>query len=179
MSELSNKLTHNITLITDAETGVKRYQLACQENETIYEAAERQGFRIPISCLNGVCHVCRATLLSGSVLAGGAKRVIDQMLEGVGSTDVMLCQAWPKGQSEIKIKHLLGPGELPVKKVKCQVLSVERLKGYVYQVDFQLPAGKQPEFFPGQYLALQLPEKEDASYLYTSRLIRIYCLLLK
>ena len=164
MAESSNNPVHTITLVTDGEAGSKHYQLDCPESETIYDAAEKQGFRIPISCLNGVCHVCRAKLLSGSVLSGVSKRVVNQPAEEQVSTEIMLCQAWPNGQSAIEIKHLLGPGELPVKKVKCQVLAVERLKGHVYQVDFQLPAGKQPEFFPGQYLALQLPEKEESSY---------------
>jgi len=51
-----------------------------------------------------------------------------------------------------------------VNNVKCQVLAVERLKGHVFQVDLQLPAGKQPEFFPGQYLALNIPGKTEVSY---------------
>lgn len=164
MSERLNQSEHILSLVDSSESDAKRYELRCSDNETIYEAAERQGFRIPISCLNGVCHICRAKLLSGSVLSGVSKRLIDQYAEAQRPTEIMLCQAWPNGQSEIEIKHLLGPGELPVKKVKCQVLTVDRLKGHVYQVNFQLPAGKQPDFFPGQYLALQLPEKEDASY---------------
>lgn len=164
MSELFNKTVHTLTLVTGSEPNAKRYALHCSEGETIYEAAEKQGFRVPVSCLNGVCHVCRAKLLSGSVLSGVSKRLISQPVDAQVSADIMLCQVWPNGQSEIEIKHLLGPGELPVKKVKCQVLTVDRLKGHVYQVNFQLPAGKQPDFFPGQYLALQLPEKEEASY---------------
>lgn len=164
MSELSDKSAHKITLVTEKESGARRYELSCTEEETIYEAARAKGFRLPISCLNGVCHVCRANLKSGSVLSGTSKKLISYQSEEFGSTEIMLCQAWPKEKSEIEVRHLFGPGELPVKKVKCQVLSVDRLKGHVYKVDFQLPAGKQPEFFPGQYLALQLPSKDDVSY---------------
>jgi CDP-4-dehydro-6-deoxyglucose reductase len=159
-----NKLVHKLTLKTINELGPKYYELNCSEDETIYATAKAQGFRLPVSCLNGVCHVCRGNLLSGSVFTGVTKKIINQQFEKCVSTEVMLCQTWPKGQSEIEVRHLFGPGELPVKKVKCQVLSVERLKGHIYQVDFQLPAGKQPEFFPGQYLALQLPGKEEANY---------------
>lgn len=164
MSELSKKPVHTLTLLSGRECDSKRYELICTEDRTIYEAAKSQGFRLPASCLNGVCHVCRANLLSGSVLVGTSKKRINHQAEKLPPTEVMLCQAWPNGKSEIEIKHLFGPGELPVKNVRCQVLSVERLKGHVYQVDFQLPAGKQPEFFPGQYLALQLPGKEEANY---------------
>lgn len=155
---------HKLTFLTKGDSGSKRYELNCSENETVYEAAKNLGFRMPASCLNGVCHVCRGNLVSGRVLSGSAKKLINHVADDASSTEIMLCQSWPKESCEIEIKNLFGPGELPVKKVKCQVLSVERLKGYVYQVDFQLPAGKQPEFFPGQYLALALPGKEEASY---------------
>lgn len=164
VSELSDKSAHKLTLVTENESGARRYELSCTEDETIYEAARAKGFRLPVSCLNGVCHVCRANLRSGSVLSGTSKKLISHQSEELSSTEIMLCQAWPKGKSEIEVRHLFGPGELPVKKLKCQVLSVKRLKGHVFQVDFQLPAGKQPEFFPGQYLALQLPGKEGVSY---------------
>tara|TARA_R110001592_G_scaffold86031_1_gene254012 strand:+ start:18858 stop:19904 length:1047 start_codon:yes stop_codon:yes gene_type:complete len=155
---------HKLTFLTEQESGSKRYKLNCSENETIYESAKAQGFRMPASCLNGVCHVCRANLLTGRVLSGSTKKLINHLGDEGACSEIMLCQSWPKGQCEIEFRKLFGPGELPVKKVKCQVLSVDRLKGHVYQVDFQLPAGKQPEFFPGQYLALQLPEKEEESY---------------
>ncbi len=163
-SVLFKKPIHKLAIISKNELGSKRYELDCSETETVYEAAKAKGFRLPASCLNGVCHVCRANLLTGRVLSGTAKQVIHHSNEKLASPEIMLCQTWPKGQSEIEIRQIYGPGELPVKKVKCQVISVERLKGHVYQVDFQLPAGKQPEFFPGQYLALALPGKEEASY---------------
>lgn len=159
-----NKPSHKLIFLSQHESHFKRYELECSENETIYEAAKAHGFSLPASCLNGVCHVCRANLISGSVMTGASKKLINQQSKESISPEIMLCQSWPKRQSEIEIRNIFGPGELPLKKVKCQVLSVERLKGYVYQVDFQLPAGKQPEFFPGQYLALQLPDKEEESY---------------
>ena len=157
-------MSHKLTFRRKGGSGTTNYELDCSENETIYEAAKAKGFRLPVSCLNGVCHVCRANLLCGSVLSGVSKQLINLQNAERASSEIMLCQSWPNGQCEIEIRNIFGPGELPLKKVKCQVLSAERLKGHVYQVDFQLPAGKQPEFFPGQYLALQLAEKEEASY---------------
>ena len=157
-------MTYKLTFIAEHESAPKRYELECSEGETIFEAAKAQGFRLPVSCLNGVCHVCRASLVSGKVLTGATKGLVQQAKDNTHAPEIMLCQTWPKAESEIKMKFLYGPGELPVKKVTCQVLSVQRLKGHVYQVDLQLPAGKLPDFFPGQYLALDIPGKEDASY---------------
>lgn len=159
-----NDIKHKLSLLTHRD-GVKRaYQIVCDESETIYSEAKKSGFRLPASCLNGVCHVCRAQLIKGAVLSGAAKNKVSRNEGEPSISDIMLCQAWPLEQGEIEIKNLYGPGELPVKKVKCQVLSVALLKGHVYQVDLQMPAGKLPDFFPGQYLALHMPEKEEASY---------------
>ena len=113
--------------------------------------------------------ICRAYLLSGEVLKGPRKepvRVECSETQDVRSVraELMLCQVWPVSSCEIRIDHIYGPGELPVKNTVCRVLSVEVIKGCVYKVELQLPAGKLPEFYAGQYLALDLPGKESASY---------------
>jgi CDP-4-dehydro-6-deoxyglucose reductase len=154
---------HELMLFRESAESASGYPLTCPSEQTIYAAAQAQGFRLPASCLNGVCHICRATLVSGEVLVGVSRqRVVSDSAQS--SPQVLLCQTWPLGACQLTLKNLYGPGELPLKNLKCQIVSVERLKGYVFQVDIQLPAGKLPEFFPGQYLALSLPGKEDVSY---------------
>ena len=154
---------HQLKLIREDEVQARHYDLSCSSEQTIYSAAEQQGFRLPASCLNGVCHICRASLISGKVLSGNAQQLLARD-PAQAPPQVMLCKTWPLETCSVLLKNIYGPGELPVKNVKCQVLNVERLKGHVFQVDLQLPAGKQPEFFPGQYLALSLPDKTEASY---------------
>jgi len=46
----------------------------------------------------------------------------------------------------------------------CRVLAVELIKDHVFEVSLQLPAGKLPEFYAGQYLAIDMPEKESPSF---------------
>lgn len=164
MTNFKYDTSHRITLRTTKSSQLQTYEMFCDERDSIFESAKQQGFRLPSSCLNGVCHICCAQLVSGRVRSGASKKMLERKEGEPALSDIMLCQSWPEGHSEIEIKNLYGPGELPVKNIKCQVLSVVRLKGHVYQVDFQLPAGKLPEFFPGQYLALAMPEKEEASY---------------
>jgi CDP-4-dehydro-6-deoxyglucose reductase len=86
-----------------------------------------------------------------------------QESENLGK-ELMLCQAWPVSSCKVRINNIYGPGELPVKSTVCRVRAVEMIKGHVYKVELQLPAGKLPEFYAGQYLALELPGKEAASY---------------
>ncbi len=154
----------NLILETEQQGRVKSYELHMSCDKSIYEAARDSGFRLPVSCLNGVCHVCRATLVEGRVRSGSACELVEHHSDDGLGKQIMLCQAWPESDCRIKLNHILGPGELPVKKVKCQLISVERLKGHVFEVVLQLPAGRLPEFFPGQYLALDVPGKSDPSY---------------
>lgn len=158
---MSEQTLHPVILEREGSEATARYSLLCSSEQTIYAAAQSQGFRVPASCLNGVCHICRARLHSGSVLSGAAKQRVTAL---AGAPMIMLCKTWPLEACRVSLKKIFGPGELPVNNLKCQVLNVDRLKGFVFQVDLQLPAGKLPEFFPGQYLALSLPGKEDASY---------------
>jgi len=154
-----------VEIVSSIDNEPRRYQFDCMPGDAVYEAAERAGIRLPLSCKNGVCHICRAKLLSGKVMSGNQRQVVDVTgLEDADSKEIMLCKAWPETSCVFEVRNIYAPGEFPVKNIACQVLKVEVIKGYVYQVDLQLPAGKTPEHFAGQYLALDLPEREEPAF---------------
>ena len=154
-----------IELVSSRVGSLRTYTAYCEDGESIYDAAEKAHIKLPISCRNGVCHICRASLKAGAVLTGTQKfavRMDDKCQES--ETEIMLCKTWPETDCVIEIETIYGPGELPLKKIACQVLNVAVIKGQVYQVDLQMPAGKIPEFYAGQYLSLNLAEKEEPSF---------------
>jgi len=72
----------NIRLIKkQAGSQHKFYDFECSQNESLYDAAEQVGIKLPISCKNGVCHICRGELQSGSVLTGGQKSMPQKMAQ--------------------------------------------------------------------------------------------------
>jgi CDP-4-dehydro-6-deoxyglucose reductase len=153
----------NIRLIKkQADNQPKYYDFECSQDESLYEAAALVGIKLPISCKNGVCHICRGELQSGDVITGGQKKVVSALEHG--ETEIMLCRTWPQSSCEIEVKCVYGPKELPLKEVACQVESIELNKAHVYQIQLSLPAGKSPEFFPGQYLSINLPTREDPAF---------------
>ena len=153
----------NIRLIKKhANSQTKFYDFQCAKDELLYDAAEKAGITLPISCKNGVCHVCRGELQSGSVITGGQNKAVNASENG--ATDIMLCRTWPQSPCEIEVQSIYGPKELPVKKVACQVESIELSKAHVYQIQLTLPAGKSPDFFPGQYLSINLPMRDAPAY---------------
>jgi len=153
----------NIRLIKNqADSQPKYYDFECSQDESLYDAAEKVGIKLPISCKNGVCHICRGKLQSGSVITGGQNKAVNTVKDG--ATEIMLCRTSPQSSCEIEVERVYGPKELPLKKVACQVESIELSQAHVYQIQLRLPAGKSPEFFPGQYLSINLPARDDPAY---------------
>ncbi len=154
---------------SSVEGSFRRYELVFELGESVYEIAERYALKLPAACRNGVCEVCRAWLVSGDVQYGSRRELVsasevENTLRDELGRELLLCQTRPVSSCKIRIDKIYGPGELAVKKTVCRVLAVEMIKGHVYKVELQLPAGKLPEFYAGQYLALDMPGKELASY---------------
>ncbi|PXW99312.1 ferredoxin-NADP reductase [Sphaerotilus hippei] len=59
-------------------------RFACSAGETVLQAAQRAGLRLPFSCSNGVCGTCRTRKLSGEV----------QMQQGGGLRPREVAQGW-------------------------------------------------------------------------------------
>lgn len=81
-----------------------------------------------------------------------------------GPKQVYTCHVCPVEDSELMIEGVYGPGELPMKTIQCQIVSVSPMRGHVYKVILQQPAGKPVKYYPGQYLAIELPGWDYESY---------------
>jgi len=137
----------------------KQIELICEDEESIYEAASRQGIRMPISCRNGVCHICRAQLLEGEIETRARRTRAEN-----SPVEIMVCQAKPVSDCILEMKNIYGQGELPVNEYSCRVVELKLIGQHVYQVELELPAGRLPERFAGQYLSLAIPEEGIESF---------------
>ena len=140
----------------------KGLTFSCSQEQSLAEAAQNVGVRFPVSCRNGVCHICRATLEAGIVST--PKGVIARESQDETPNEVFVCHAKPRSDLILRMDGVYGPKELPMKNIICQIQSVSVLQGDVYKVVLQLPAGKPVAFFAGQYLALDLPQRDDDAY---------------
>ncbi|MGM8934202.1 CDP-6-deoxy-delta-3,4-glucoseen reductase [Pseudomonas neustonica] len=130
--------------------------LDIQPGERILDAARRLGFDAPQSCRNGNCHVCGATLLSGSVMLADGSHT--------DSGDIYTCVAEPTSDCELQWEGILAPGELPVRELACQVSECVNIGADVWRVRLRLPAGKPLRYHAGQYLLLERDGAEPAAF---------------
>ncbi|KZX85455.1 hypothetical protein A3715_03795 [Oleiphilus sp. HI0009] len=134
-------------------------QFECSESETLIEAGQRVDIRFPVSCRNGVCHICRAELIQGRI-----ETRTGELVSPNDTNEIYVCHVKPHTDVTIYMDGVLGPGELPMNTFSCQIKQVSEMQAHVYKVVLEQPAGKLKEFYAGQYLALLLPEREDETY---------------
>lgn len=123
--------------------------------ERILEAAQRLGYDCPQSCRNGNCHVCAALLVEGRVRQNGEVR---------DHGELFTCIAEPLEDCVLLWDGVLALGELPVRKLACQLSECAPVGGDVYRVRLRAPAGKPPRYHAGQYLMIERDGGDKAAF---------------
>lgn len=141
------------------------YIVEAEPGKPILDSLVAAGYKMRSSCRNGVCEICRLSLLQGSIIQRYPE--LDLIIEeGHQPSHVFACTAVPRSDLRVKIEGLLRPGELLVKKMVCDIAAVEQLASDVYRVRLHLPVtGRQAiEFHAGQYLEMILPDGRRAAF---------------
>ena len=129
--------------------------LNVESGERLLDAARRQGLSCPQSCRNGNCHICSALLVEGRVRQAGTSHE---------HGEVFACLAEPEQDCVLQWYGVLAPGELPSRRLGCQLLECSELGGDVWRVRLLAPAGKPPRYHAGQYLLLEDSSGEQMAF---------------
>lgn len=129
--------------------------LELQPGERILDGARRLGFDCPQSCRNGNCHVCAALLVEGRVRQQGAE---------LDHGELFTCLAEPLEDCVLHWDGVLAPGELPVRRLACQLVDCQAVGGDVFRLCLRAPAGKPPRYHAGQYLLLEREDGRQAAF---------------
>ncbi len=148
---------HTITL----QPGGQHF--VAEDDETLLDAALRQGLRLPFSCRGGACGSCKATLLSGRIDYDGRQPL------GLSDADrrqgqTLLCIARPLSDLSLEIKRLGMPADIEIKILPCRVARMERLAEDVMRLFLKLPQQADFRFLAGQYIDILLRDGRRRSF---------------
>ncbi|NWB86082.1 CDP-6-deoxy-delta-3,4-glucoseen reductase [Pseudomonas gingeri] len=129
--------------------------LEIRPGERILDGARRLGYDCPQSCRNGNCHVCAALLVEGRVVQAGDVR---------DHGEFYTCIAEPLEDCVVLWDGVLAQGELPVRKLACQLIECAEIGGDVWRVRLRAPAGKPPRYHAGQYLMIERDSGEKSAF---------------
>src|SRR3974390_2029570 len=97
-----------------------------QDDETILDAALREGYVIPYGCRNGACGTCKGKVLAGRVDYGvhqDAALSAAEKERGVA----LFCQARPRGDIVIECREVGAARDIQIKTLPCRVQKMERV----------------------------------------------------
>lgn len=128
-----------------------------EPGESILQAAQRQGVRLPYGCQNGRCGSCIGTLVSGSVAyPDGKPTALDT--SGIEDNNAVFCQAVAESDLTIRVRINGKTDAPPVLAVPCRAQHLDRLSPDVMRVRLKIPGNEKFEFLAGQYLEFILKD---------------------
>lgn len=131
-----------------------------EENETVLDAAFRQGIALPHGCKEGQCSACKCVLTEGDVeLKKYSTFALNEMERG--QDYILLCRTLAYSDLEVELlnydEEVLSKS-IPVKDFTGTVSSVSTLTHDIRRLEIAL---EQPlKFWAGQYVDITLPGPE-------------------
>jgi CDP-4-dehydro-6-deoxyglucose reductase len=127
------------------------------EDETILEAALREGFVIAYGCRNGACGTCKGKVLEGAVDYGTyQEHALPDAEKKLGFA--LFCQARPLSDLAIECREIGAAKDMPIKTLPCRVQKMERAAPDVMVLHLKLPANERLQFLAGQYIDILMKD---------------------
>jgi propane monooxygenase reductase subunit len=138
-------------------------EMEADEDETILNAAFRQGIMLMHGCKEGQCSACKSFLLDGEVdLDKYSTFALPDFEEAEGWT--LLCRAHAYSDLEVELINYdeeILHGGTPPRTVKTRVEAVEELTSDIRRLHLKVLDDEPFEFKPGQYVDIRIPGDEQ------------------
>jgi CDP-4-dehydro-6-deoxyglucose reductase, E3 len=132
-------------------------------DETILEAALRQGIGLPYGCRNGACGSCKGKLVSGDFDYGHYQdRTLTPEEKAAGKA--LFCVGKACSDLTLEVKEIGGIGDIQVRTLPCRVEKVEKPAIDVAVLSLKLPATERLQFLAGQYVDVLMKDGKRRSY---------------
>ena len=128
-----------------------------EADETILDAALRNGLSLPYGCRDGACGACRGRVLDGQFEHGKAQLfALSEADRQVGLA--LFCCARAQSTLTIESRKLRTALDIPVKTMPARVERLTRVAPDVMVLELKLPASERLQFLAGQYIEILLKD---------------------
>lgn len=140
-----------------------RHHFSAEADETILEAALRQGLTMPYGCRDGACGACKGKVLAGTVDHGKHQpHALSDADKGAGLT--LFCCARAQSDLTLECREVRAAGDIPVKTLPSRVEKMEKVAPDVMVLHLRLPASERFQFLTGQYVDILLKDGKRRSF---------------
>ncbi|MDX6485692.1 MAG: propane monooxygenase reductase component [Gaiellaceae bacterium] len=141
-------------------------EMEADEDETVLNAAFRQGIMLMHGCKEGQCSACKSFLLDGDVdLDKYSTFALPDFEEAEGWT--LLCRAHAYSDLEVELINYdeeVLHGGTPPRTVSARVTAVEPLTHDITRLCLTVDDPEPFQFKPGQYVDIRIPGGEEAEH---------------
>jgi len=138
------------------------HQFYVESNETVLDAALRQGINLRYGCRNGACGSCKGTLLAGDIHYDEEPMALTE--DEQEQNQVLFCAAHVDSELVIEVEEVDLDSAIELKTLPCRVHKMNHLADDVMQIFIKLPASERLQFLPGQYIDILLEDGRHRSF---------------
>ena len=131
-------------------------------DESVLDAATRQGVDLPHDCTFGGCGTCRMQVQEGRFAYADGELPLAMSDEEHAQGYALACQA--RAQSDLVISVETGPACSAPAQLRATVAEIRLHTPDIYHLALDLPEGHGVQYAPGQYLNICLPGGEHRSF---------------
>ncbi|WP_172600396.1 2Fe-2S iron-sulfur cluster-binding protein [Sulfurivermis fontis] len=142
-------MTHRIRLLPSGR------EFEAEAQETLLDAALRNGVNIPYNCSGGSCGVCKARLISGRV---EHPRFHDYVLSEADKVQgqLLLCSVSAGSDLVLEVNEIGDAAQIPLQQVSTRVAHIERVGEHYVILTLRTPRSQTLQFLAGQHVELRL-----------------------
>jgi CDP-4-dehydro-6-deoxyglucose reductase, E3 len=134
-----------------------------KSDETILDAALRQGIGLPYGCRNGACGSCKGTLVEGEFDYGSyQERTLRPEEKAAGKA--LFCVGKAKSDLTLEVREIGSTGDIQIRTLPCRVEKVEKPAADVAILSLKLPAQERLQYLAGQYIDILLKDGKRRSF---------------
>ena len=138
------------------------HQFYVESNETVLDAALRQGVNLCYGCRNGACGACMGKVLQGNLHYDEDPVALSD--DDKADNMALFCSAKPDSDLTIEVAEVDLGSAIEIKTLPCRVHNMNRLANDVMQLFIKLPSSERLQFLAGQYIDILLEDGRHRSF---------------